>query len=250
MTITRRILLLAAIGLAGAGAFAYALDRPDGYGASVDFRTVIPPPPEPQSAAANADRAAFARTTAGIGGAAWREAGAQVFPTSPDVTAQISCLLGHQISPATTPVTARLMADVAADLRRPVEAAKAYHQRDRPFVGAADTRTCDPRTLGPLGRTTGGTLTYAYPSGHAANGRLWARTLAAVAPDRAASLAAWGNRLGDNRIVCRVHWPSDVAAGRRLADAMFVQLDQRAAFRADIAAARRELATAPPARGC
>lgn len=246
----RRLLLLGAIGLAGAGAFAWALERPTGYGAHVNFREILAPPPAAGSPAAIAERAGLARTPAAIDGPRWREAATQVFANSPDVMAQISCAVGRRISPATTPVTARLLDNVRADVRGPSEAAKSFFKRDRPYVGHADSRTCDPRTLGSLGGSTGGTLSYAYPSGHAAYGRIWGRTLAAAVPDRAAAMTAWGDRLGDNRVVCRVHWPSDVVAGRRLADAVHARLRTIPAFNADVARARAELARAPPAPGC
>jgi len=254
----RRIAVLAASGLIAVAALGYGLgdglapaaDRPAGYGTRVDFARTLGPPPIPGSPQDAADRAELAGTIAGIGGQRWQQAAAQVFPTSREVTAEISCALGRRISPATTPLTARLLADVAADLRGPVEAAKAFYKRDRPYVGTPDTRTCDPRSLGRLGGRNGGVLTYAYPSGHAAYGRLWARTLAAAVPARTAPLSAWGTRLGDNRIVCRVHWPSDVAAGRRLADAVYLRLAADADFRADLAAARVELARSPVPRDC
>ena len=246
----RRVLAIAGVALGGVAALAYGLDRPAGYGVAVDFRSVLGPPPAAGSAVAVGERAAFARTAAGIGQARWQEAGRQIFPSSPEVVAQIGCALGRDVSPATTPVTARLITNVAADLRRPVEAAKGFYRRDRPYVGASDTRTCDPRTLGALGGASGGVLSYAYPSGHAAQGQLWARVLSDAVPGRAAAMAAWGQRLGDNRVVCRVHWPSDVVAGRRLADAVYARLVTVPAYRADVAAARAELARAPMATGC
>lgn len=248
--VNRRLLLIGAIGLAGAGGVAWLVARPAGYGAAVDYVAVLGPPPVAGSATAVAERAAYERAAAGIGGAAWREASRQVFQNSPEVQREIACVIGRHISPATTPVAARLIGNATADLRRDVEAAKDHFARDRPFVGAADPRTCDPRTLGSIGSRSGGTLSYSYPSGHAADGRMWARVLGAAVPDRAAAIAAWGDRLGANRIVCRVHWPSDVAAGRRLADAVYARLGADPRFRSDVAAARVELANAPVARGC
>ena len=246
----RVMVLVGGAALLGAGAIALALDRPAGYGVRVDFRAAIGPPPSPGSAQAAADRAAFARTVAGIGGPRWQQAGRQVFPTGPGGMAEIGCAIGRQVSPATTPVTSRMVADAVADLKVTVDSAKAFYKRDRPYVGSDDTRTCDPRTLGALGGSTGGTLSYAYPSGHAAQGRLVALVLGAAVAGRAAVIAAWGERLGDNRITCRVHWPSDVAAGRRLGDAVYARLAVQPRFHADVAAARTELAKAPPAKDC
>ncbi|OYU15338.1 MAG: phosphatase [Alphaproteobacteria bacterium PA4] len=246
----RRLLLGAGVLLAGAAALGWALDRPPGYGATIAWAALLPGPPAAGSTVDRADRAAFAATGAGIDGPRWRQAATEIYPSSDAVTAEIACALGRRISADTTPATIRLVTRAATDMQGPAEAAKRAYRRNRPYVGAADTRTCDPRTLGGIGGSTGGVLSYAYPSGHAAFGRITALTLAAVLPDRAAALRAWGDRLGDNRLVCRVHWQSDVAAGRTLADALYPKLAALPAFRADVAAARAELLQAPAATGC
>lgn len=244
----RRVVIIGGCALLGAAALGYALERPGGYGVTIDYRQLIGPPPVPGSAQAVAERAGIVAAAAGIGGPRWQQASRQVHPSGPEVEAEIDCAAGVQASLA--PVTSRMIGNAVADLSRAVEAPKKAFHRDRPYVGQADTRTCDPRTLGSLGGSTGGVLSYSYPSGHAAQGRLVADILGAAIPDRAAALAAWGDRLGDNRVICRVHWPSDVVAGRKLGDAMFTALRANPAFRADMAIARGELAKAPVATGC
>jgi acid phosphatase (class A) len=232
------------------GGLALALEPPQGYGATVDWRKVLGPPPAPGSAADKADRAAFARTEAGIGAPAWKAAQAQVFPSSPEVRAQISCALGRSLSDKGTPATLRLLSRQNSDLKVAVDAGKDFYKRNRPYVGASQSQTCDVRTLGSIGGATGGALSYSWPSGHAAQGRLTALTLSAAEPARRQALMRWGDELGANRLVCRVHWASDVAAGRRLADALFVKLETAPAWRADLAAAKAELATAPRPANC
>lgn len=235
-------------GLAVAVAGASGAGPSPGYGARIDVDATLPPPPLPGSAAAAADRAAIA--AASPGGPGWRQAQSQVDTTSSAITRQIGCALGRELTPATTPATLRLIANVRADVRVASEAAKSRYRRDRPFVGAAEWATCDWHSLGVLGRWTGGALSHSYPSGHAAYGRAWGRVLAEAVPARAGAINAWGEALGDNRVACRVHWPSDVAGGRRLADAVVAALATRPAFRADLAAARAELSKGPPASGC
>lgn len=232
------------------GAIAFALEAPRGFGARVDWQLVLGPPPAPDSAADKADRAAFAKTAAGIGSAAWQAAEGQVFPSDPEVRAQIGCAMGRSLSEKATPVTLRLLSRQNTDLKVAVDAGKDFYRRNRPFVGASDSRTCDPRTLGAIGGATGGALSYSWPSGHAAQGRLTALTLAAADPARRAALLQWGDALGANRLVCRVHWTSDIAAGRRLGDALFGKLETLPAWRADVATARAELARAPAPTGC
>lgn len=214
----------------------------------LDYRAVLGPPPEAASPEAVAERAAYLASVKGIGGAAWQAALKQLHPASPQVLGEAACALGKRLGPGETPATLRLIANVAADLRPAVDASKTFFHRYRPFVGAADARTCDPRATG--GSDPDGNLSFSYPSGHAAYGELWALVMADAVPDSRARMIAWGHALGDNRVVCRVHWPSDVAAGRKLADALYTRIKATPRYQADVAAARSELAAAPPATGC
>ena len=222
----------------------------DGYLPTIDYRTIIGPPPAPGSAQANADRAAFARTAAQIGSPRYNYASTQLAPSSKQVMQQLSCAIGHEISPVTTPLTITFIKRIRVDLDRPVNAAKSHFTRDRPFVGADDPRTCDPRTATKIMPKTPPKPNYSYPSGHAAIGALFGAVFAAAVPGRAAVVREWGSDFGDNRLVCRVHWQSDVAAGRKLADAVYARLKADPAFGRDLAAVRAELAGAAPAFSC
>lgn len=57
-----------------------------------------------------------------------------------------------------------------------------------------------------------------YPSGHAMFGRMYARVLSAMFPEREILFLKRGEQIGINRILGGVHYPSDVAAGRQLGD--------------------------------
>jgi acid phosphatase (class A) len=46
---------------------------------------------------------------------------------------------------------------------------------------------------------------------------------------------------GESRVVCGLHFPSDVAAGQALAEAVFAQLETIPAFRRDLARAKAEI---------
>ena len=54
-----------------------------------------------------------------------------------------------------------------------------------------------------------------------------------------------GREGGESRVVCGVHFQSDVEAGRTLGSAMVARLHADPAFAADLAQARREIARAP-----
>ncbi len=220
------------------------------YLATLDYRTVIGPPPAAGSAAEAADRRAFAATAAAIGSRRFAYAATQVVPSSSQVMQQLSCAIGHQISPTTTPLTFNLIRRIRIDIDRPLNAAKSHYARQRPYVDAQDPRTCDPRSTVRIMARTPPKPNYSYPSGHAAIGALFGAVFAAAAPGRAAAVRAWGSDFGDNRLVCRVHWLSDVAAGRQLADAVYARLNADTAFNRDMAAVRAELAVASPAFSC
>jgi acid phosphatase (class A) len=92
-----------------------------------------------------------------------------------------------------------------------------------------------------------------YPSGHAATGWAWALVLAELEPERADALLKRGMSFGESRIVCRVHFASDVEAGRLVGAAVVARLHRNPAFLADLKQARVELAKArvsSPSKGC
>ena len=81
-----------------------------------------------------------------------------------------------------------------------------------------------------------------YPSGHAMAGWAWGLVLGELAPGKASGLLEAGRAIGDSRVICGVHYLSDVEAGRMLGAAMVAREHATPAFRADFAAAKAELA--------
>jgi len=65
-------------------------------------------------------------------------------------------------------------------------------------------------------------------------------TTARIRP-RADAILARGRSFGESRLVCNVHWQSDVLEGRVIGAAVAAQLHTVAEFRQDVEAARREL---------
>ena len=70
-----------------------------------------------------------------------------------------------------------------------------------------------------------------YPSGHSAVGWGWALVLAELVPSRADAILQRGREFGHSRVVCNVHWQSDVEAGRFMASAAVARLHADPAFR-------------------
>lgn len=108
------------------------------------------------------------------------------------------------------------------------------------------------RPHSPLLRATGGQLYPkehnalsndggSYPSGHAVTGFVWAMTLTAMEPQRATELMHKGYEFGRSRLICGVHWASDVEAGRVLAAGAFARLQASAEYQQQFREAKREI---------
>jgi acid phosphatase (class A) len=83
-----------------------------------------------------------------------------------------------------------------------------------------------------------------YPSGHSSIGWAWALTLAEIAPERADALLARGFAYGQSRVICGVHWQSDVEAGRVVGASTVSRLHADPVFAAQLAGARKEIESA------
>ena len=129
------------------------------------------------------------------------------------------------------PVTAALFERVDATEHPVVDSGKKFWNRPRPPL--QDNRIHPPIDL-PKNSS--------YPSGHSTVGDLDALILAQLAPDLKDAIMARGQQIGDDRVIAGVHFPSDVAAGRILAQAIFNKLTGTPAFQADLAKAKAEIA--------
>jgi acid phosphatase (class A) len=217
-------------------------------GVGIESLAFLPPPPAPDSAAFAHDRDVAQRMAERRDGARWQLATEDANTAFPRVATTWSCALGVPVTPEDTPVLYRVLRRVVADSSRATRSGKDHYRRPRPYVVIGGP-TCAPADEERL-RTDG-----SYPSGHATRGWLWALVASAIAPERTAAVLARGRAYGESRVVCNVHWRSDVLAARDLAAAVFVRLHESAEFRADVEAARAEVARVrttgrPPSRDC
>jgi len=126
--------------------------------------------------------------------------------------------------------------------------AKNKYQRKRPFMKNHEP-TCTPDEEAHLMKDG------SYPSGHTAIGWAWALILTEIAPERANAILARGRAFGESRNICNVHWHSDVVEGRFMGAAAVARLHADPSFRAEIEAAKAELAAVrakvlKPTRDC
>lgn len=201
-----------------------------------DSRALLPRPPAPGSAAMAADTEAYRTTRALRETPRWAQAAKDAELLFPKATEHFSCALDMPISAESTPHLNMLLRRVRMDSSRATDKAKDFYKRRRPFMDTKET-TCTPHEEARFKPDS-------YPSGHSSIGWAWALVLAEAAPDRTDAILARGLAYGQSRVVCGVHWKSDVEAGRIVAAATVSRLHANSVFTAQLAEARKEIAAA------
>ena len=132
------------------------------------------------------------------------------------------------------PLLLGLAERVEDDIRPYVRAAKDRFRRLRPYEIEERMEPCIDNVRGDL----------SYPSGHASFGYVMAYLLKELVPERAAELMARADEFARQRMVCGVHFQSDLEAGRRGAQRLVSMLDADPRYRDDANAAMAELRAA------
>ena len=213
-----------------------------------DSLALVPLPPAEGSAALALDQAINAQMLQFQGTPRWSLAVEDAVMNYPRLAQTFSCALGLPITAQDTPELYTLLRRTLSDGGLPVYAAKNHYDRPRPFL-VNNEPTCIPKGERFM-REDG-----SYPSGHTAFGWAWALILTEIAPERTDAILARGRAFGESRMVCNVHWYSDVVAGRMVGAAAVARLHAEPEFRAAVAAARSEVAVArvqglEPTRDC
>jgi acid phosphatase (class A) len=86
-------------------------------------------------------------------------------------------------------------------------------------------------------------LSGSYPSGHSTRATVLALILAEMFPERREAILSRGREIGWHRVVLAKHYPTDIYAGRVLAQAIVFQLKLNRNFRHDFKAAQAEIRT-------
>jgi acid phosphatase (class A) len=195
----------------------------------VDLTKILASPPKPGSRAQRADmaisRAWQVRRTPAMEALAKADQDESVF--------RFGVILGDAFVEGRLPVAARFFREAQEDERIVGAVAKTYWSRPRPFVASAQIRPCVEQPP-----------TNSYPSNHATVGMLYAQILARMLPERRLVLLARARQYARDRVVCGVHYHTDVEAGQRAGAIEAMAMFHNATFAREFAAARQEIRSA------
>jgi acid phosphatase (class A) len=193
-------------------------DRPDGV-------VLLAPPPTPGSEEQAADlatvRQMFKTRTPEETKRAMKDATLSIF--------NFAEVIGPEFKEGRFPKMEALFAKVKNDAHDYIYTPKNYWKRQRPYQ-------VDPAlTFGEPEPSP------SYPSGHSSWGMVQALMLADLFPDKSKGILEFGRQIGWDRVLIGKHFPTDVQAGRVLAQAIVRELKASPAFQRDFAQAKAEV---------
>jgi acid phosphatase (class A) len=199
-----------------------------------DSLTLLPSVPKSNSITMTRDKAMSKESLALHGSKRWELAIKDSQLDFPEAVDAYSCTLGIPISKEETPQIYRLLRRVQTDARLSTGKAKNNYKRSRPFVwNKAPICTPDKKAF----LLTNGS----FPSGHSAIGWAWALTLAEIDPDHATEILARGRAYSESRVICNVHWYSDIMWGRTMGASTVARLHADPEYQKRVKAAKAEL---------
>lgn len=209
---------------------------------------LIPPPPDPSSAAFALDVEVAQNTFALRNTPRFELAASDYDLKLTHFIDDFSCSLNVQITKENAPYLYNLLCRSFTDIGMSTYAAKNYYKRKRPFQVNGEPIAV-PEAKSFLEKDP------SYPSGHTALGWGFALILSEIDPDHANRILDRGRVFGESRIVCNHHWYSDVVWGRFMGAATVARLHADITFLADMEAAKAEFAAIrakglPPTCNC
>jgi len=213
-----------------------------------DSLVLLPPPPVPGSAAFALDEDIARRTFAVRGTPRFAQALSDYDMSFQHTVSTFSCALSAPVTERDTPLLYKLLHRTLIDAGLSTLAAKNHYKRQRPFMLNKEP-ICAPETKAQLEKDG------SYPSGHTTVGWVWALILTEISPEQTDAILVRARTFGESRNVCNHHWYSDVEWGRTLAAATVARLHANSEFRADLEAAKAEIAAVhvkglTPTRNC
>jgi acid phosphatase (class A) len=139
-------------------------------------------------------------------------------------------VMGPGFTAEALPITAELSTHIRKDEGATGSPLKNIYRRPRPYQADSTLHPVCPLNADPT----------SYPSGHSLSGYLLALTLIQIVPEKRQQIFDRADEYVHNRLVCGVHYASDIEASRKLAYAIFGSLAISSRFQHDLAAAREE----------
>ena len=191
-----------------------------------DAATLLAPPPLPGSAEQAADmaevHAVYQAASETDKNAAYAEKKFSVF--------NFTGAVGPFFVETNLPKTAAFFKKVQTDAETVTDLGKDYFKRPRPF-------TTDPSLAnGKLEKS------FSYPSGHSTESMALALVLADLLPEKSGAILAHAREMGWHRVQIARHYPTDIHAGRVLAQAIVKQFQKSDAYEDEFNAVKAELA--------
>lgn len=190
-----------------------------------DSIALLPPPPTPGSEDYKADlecaRAVFKSRTPEQEKRAMKDATLTIFNFSPAI--------GEYFNSNSLPKTAAFFADLKMQAREPILTVKDHWKRTRPYDVDKSLWLGKPEA------------SYSYPSGHSTIGTVQALVLAELFPDKKDAILQIGRNIGWDRVLIGKHFPTDVHAGRVLAQVTVNEFKKSPTFQKALEEVRAEI---------
>lgn len=145
-------------------------------------------------------------------------------------------VIGDILQPDKLPKTEAFLKRVHHDAEEVVDSSKDYWKRPRPY-------TVEP-SLAPGKKGN----SFSYPSGHSTESMTLALVLADLFPDKHDAIIAEARSIGWHRVEIARHYPTDIYAGRVLAQAIVREMKKNHDYRRDFAEAKAEISAAQAAQ--
>jgi acid phosphatase (class A) len=139
-------------------------------------------------------------------------------------------VLGEGFNAESFPLAASLSIRVFKEESAASSLLKKFYHRSRPYQADSTLHPVCPLNSEPT----------SYPSGHALSGYLLAYTLVQIVPEKKKEIFERTDQYAHNRLICGVHYASDIEASRSAAYVIFGALAASPSFQQDLAAAREE----------
>jgi acid phosphatase (class A) len=193
----------------------------------IDLLPILPPPPDQNSDTTKAElvdlhRIEKSRTPKQI-------AAAQADDQEQDIFI-FKNVLGQNFTPDSLPLTVALSAHIHNDEGVASKPLKTSFSRSRPFQFDSSLHPVCELSKEPN----------SYPSGHTLSGYLLAFALVQMVPEKQQEIMQRADDYAHNRLVCGVHYASDLDTSRKMAYAMFGYMLASPRFQQELAAAREE----------